>query len=230
MNEEIIITPQMILELEKEGLVTRTFRRLDADRQQSVLFGIIDEAIESGPADFNITGAARRAGVSVGSMYTYFPQREAALAFAVRVCVHFVTTSFEEYLPMLAALPLREGLVAYLGGGVEWGQVYGRLLRLFARAAYQGDAALQETLVRPVADCLRKIVAAMLEAAVERGELRPDVDFDAAVRLVHALTIIAGDAQLIPYLNVYWQIIDDETSLEHITGAMVDFILRGIGV
>lgn len=230
MNDENMVSPHLILELEKEGLLTRTFRRLDPERQQNVLYGIIDEAIESGPAAFNITGAARRAGISVGAMYTYFPQREAALTFAVRVCVLFVTTSFEEYLPFMAEMPLREGLVAYMSGGVEWSQAYGRLLHLFARAAYQGDPALQETLVRPVADCLRKMVSAMLTAAIRRGEIRPDVDLDAAVRLVHAITIIVGDAQLIPYLNTYLQIFDDDMSHERITTAAVDFVMRGIGV
>ena len=37
-----------ILEFEQEGLVTRTFRRLDPQRQQAVLAAILDEAIEKG--------------------------------------------------------------------------------------------------------------------------------------------------------------------------------------
>lgn len=230
MNSENIIIPSLVLELEKEGLVTRTFRRLDPDRQQNVLFGIIEEAVASGTTVFNITEAARRAGVSVGAMYTYFPQREAALTFAVRVCVHFVTTSFEQYQAMLAEMPLREGLAAYLSGGLEWSQAYASLLRLFARAAYQGDPALQETLVRPVADNLRATVQAMLAAAVQRGEIRPEVDLDAAGRLVHALTVAVGDAQLIPFLNTYFQVFDQSLSQERITTALVDFILRGIGL
>ncbi len=229
MNEESMIFPRLILELEKEGLVTRTFRRLDAERQEAVLYGIIDEAVESGPADFNITAAARRAGLSVGALYTYFPQRDAALTFAVRVCVRFVTTSFEQYETILAEMPLREGLVAYLSGGLEWSQAYRRLLRLFARAAYQGDPALQESLVRPVAATLRKMVAAMLKAAVQRGEIRPGVDLEAAVRLVHGLTIVIGDAQLIPYLNTYFQVLDEEMPQARIIGAMADFITKGIG-
>jgi hypothetical protein len=34
----------VIMELEKQGLVTRTFRRLDPDRQAAIIKAILDEA------------------------------------------------------------------------------------------------------------------------------------------------------------------------------------------
>ena len=39
-----------ILQFEEEGLVTRTFRRLDPERQQVILTAIPAEAIKKGPA------------------------------------------------------------------------------------------------------------------------------------------------------------------------------------
>ena len=64
-----------IFEMEQEGLVTRTFRRLDPDRQQAVLTAILDEAVEHGPASLSMKRVAERAGVSVGSLYQYSPVR-----------------------------------------------------------------------------------------------------------------------------------------------------------
>jgi TetR/AcrR family transcriptional regulator len=211
-----------ILQLEQEGLVTRTFRRLDPERQQAILSAILDEAAERGPAALNIKQVAGRAGVSVGSLYTYFPNREGVLAFAVELCVRFVTDSFNEYRPFLAALPLREGLAAYLGGGLEWSRMYIGLLKLFVRAAYHGDPELADALVR-------EMVGDMLAAAAERGELRPGVDMEAATRIVHALTIAVGDSQLLPYLNTYLQVTGDEVTEERALAALTDLILYGIG-
>jgi AcrR family transcriptional regulator len=218
-----------ILELEREELVTRTFRRLDPERQEAILFAILDEAAEKGPSAANIKQVAERAGVSVGSLYTYFPDREAMLAFAVQVCVRFVTQAFGEYRPFLAALPLHEALEAYLSGGVEWSRMHVGLLRLFARAAYQGDPELAEPLVRPIADLLREMVHEILSQARERGEVRPDVDLEAAARLVHALTIAVGDSQLLPYLNAYFQVMDDGMEPERIQSALAALVLEGIG-
>jgi AcrR family transcriptional regulator len=218
-----------ILQLEKEGLVTRTFRRLDPDRQEAVLLAILDEAAEKGPASLNIKLVADRAGVSVGSLYAYFHDRDGMLNFAVELCARFLNAMLNSYRPMLAAMPLRDGLMAYLAGGVEWSQAYMGLLRLFVRAAYQGDTDLAEKLVRPIATTLRETIHDMLAAAVQRGELRADLDLEATVRLVHALMLAAGDSLLIPYLNVYFQVQDETLPPERMLNALLDLILRGIG-
>jgi AcrR family transcriptional regulator len=218
-----------ILHLEQEGLVTRTFRRLDPERQQTILVAILDEAAEKGPTQVNIKQVAERAGVSVGSLYTYFPNREGMLAFAVELCVRFMTDAFEEYRPYLVALPLRQGLSWYLAGGIEWSQAYAGLVRLFARAAYHGDPELAESLVRPIATLLVEMVRDMLAQAVERGEVREDVDLEATARIVHALTIAVGDSQLLPYLNTYFQVTDGELSPERALEALLELVLRGIG-
>ena len=218
-----------ILQLEEQGLVTRTFRRLDPERQQGILNAILDEAVEKGPTALNIKQVAERAGVSVGSLYTYFPNREGMLAFAVQVCVRTVNDAFDEFQPYLLAMPLREALAAYLAGGIEWSRMYTGLLRLFARAAYHGDPELAETLVQPIATRLRQMVHDMLAKAAERGEIRQDVDLDATARLVHALTVAAGDSQLLTYLNTYFQVAGEDVAPERMLDAFVSLVLRGIG-
>lgn len=218
-----------ILHLEQEGLVTRTFRRLDPARQQAILAAILDEAAEKGPSALNIKQVAERAEVSVGSLYTYFGNREGMLTFAVQVCVHIITDAFDQFRPHLLALPLREGLAAYLLGGLEWSRMYIDLVRLFARAAYHGDPELTETLVRPIATLLREMLHDMLAQAVEQGEVRAEVDLEATTRLIHALTIAGGDSQLLPYLNTYFQVVDEEVPPARSAEALVDLVLQGIG-
>jgi AcrR family transcriptional regulator len=218
-----------ILHLEKEGLVSRTFRRLDPERQQAIVLAILDEAAEKGPTAVNIKQVAERAGISVGSLYAYFPNREGMLAFAVELCVRFMTDAFNEFRPYLVAMPLRDALAAYLVGGIEWSRMYMGLIRLFARAAYHGDPELAETLVRPIASLLREMVHDMLALAAERGEIRDGVDLEATTRIVHALTIAVGDSQLLPYLNTYFQITDNDISPERMTEALILLILQGIG-
>jgi AcrR family transcriptional regulator len=220
-----------ILELEQQGIVTRTFRRLDPERQQTILLAIVDEAVDKGPASLNIKRVAERAGVSVGSLYTYFPNRDGLLSFVVEVTVRFVADAFQEFRPILLALPLRDALTAYVAGGVEWSRMYGGMLKLFARAAYMGDPELDDRLVRPVADILRQMVADMLAQAAARGEIREDVDIEATARIIHALTIAVGDSQLLPYLNTYLQVTDEDedVSPERALEALTALILEGVG-
>jgi AcrR family transcriptional regulator len=218
-----------ILQLEQKGLVTRTFRRLDPARQQVVIDAILEEAVEKGPASINIKEVARRAGVSIGSLYMYFRNREGLLAFAVELCVRFMVDMFDAVGPMMAALTLREGLTMYLSGGIEWSQTMTGLIMFFARAAYQGDPGLGEQVVRPVADSMRKTVGDMLTQAIARGEVRADIDLEATTRVIHALIIAVGDAQLLPYLNTYFQVVGEDVTPERTLKAMLDLVMSGIG-
>jgi AcrR family transcriptional regulator len=219
-----------ILRFEREGLVTRTFRRLDPDRQQAVVHAILEEAATEGPTALNIKGVAQRADVSVGSLYQYFGNRQGLLDFAVALCVRYTIDLFEQFGPMLAALPLRDALHYYLLGGIEWGKTEGGLVRFLGRAAYEGDPTLAERAVRPVADVMRTMVVDILTQAAARGEIRPDVDLEATARVVNALMIAAGDSQLFPYLNVYFQITNDEIAFEYVVDVLVDLVMRGIAV
>jgi AcrR family transcriptional regulator len=219
-----------IVQLEQEGRVTRTFRRLDPDRQRTVITAILDEAVEKGPTSLNIKQVAERAGVSVGSLYTYFGNRAGLLEFTVELCVRFMNDMFNYARPFLLALPLREGLAAYLAGGVEWARMQAGLIRFFARAAYHSDSELSEQVVRPVASTMRELVRDMLTAAIQRGEVRPDIDLEATARLIHALTIAVGDSQILPYLNTYFQVTDADTSSERAVAALAALVLNGIGV
>jgi hypothetical protein len=102
------------------------------------------------------------------------------------------------------------------------------VLRLFARAAYHGDPDLAESLVRPVATLLRQMVEEIVEAAARRGEIRDEVDLQAVARIVHALTLAVGDSQLLPYLNTYFQVTDQDLPPERALEATLDLVLHGI--
>ena len=219
-----------IHQFEEEGLVTRTFRRLDPERQRSIILAILSEAASKGPTQVSIKAVAEQAGAAVGSLYTYFPNRDGMLDFAVKLVTRFMLEEMASYRPFLVSLPLREGLRLYLTGGVEWSQLFAGFVQLYARAAYQGDSELGTQLVQPVADLLRDIVREMLAQAIERGEVRPDIDLEATSRVLHALTIAVGDSLLLPYLNTYFQVYDETTPADKIIETMIDMVLDGIGM
>jgi len=217
-----------IFELEQEGLVTRTFRRLDPDRQQTVLAAILEEAVERGPESLNIKRVAERAGVSVGSLYQYFNSRDGLVNFAVELSGRYLIDEFNRYRPLLVSMPLREGLSAYLTGGIEWSQMQMGLVQFFLRAAYGGDPIIGERLVRPIGALLREIVREMLVEAQRRGEIRQDLDLDTAARIINTLLIAVGDSLLLPYLDTYYQLTNGEMPLDQLLDTLLDLILRGI--
>ena len=87
--------PRHIHDLERKGVVTRTFRRLDPERQEEVVNAILEEAAEKGPASLNIKQVAERAKASIGSLYQYFGSREGLLRFAIHLVVRTVISLFK---------------------------------------------------------------------------------------------------------------------------------------
>jgi len=221
--------PACLLDLEQQGKITRTFRRLDPDRQRTILDAIMIEAAEKGPAALNIKAVARRAGVAVGSLYQYFPDRNGLLDFAIELCVRYMNEMFTLSRPYLLAMPLAEALKSYLAVGLEWGQTETGLVRFFGRAAYQGDPDLAERVVRPIANVMRELMHDLLVQAAARGEIRAGLDIEAIARLVNILMIAFGDSQLLPYLNTYFQASSESVPPARVVEALVPFILGGIG-
>jgi AcrR family transcriptional regulator len=219
---------RIILELEHKGLVTRTFRRLDPGRQQAVIQAILAEAGEFGPQDLNIKRVGGRAGVSTGSLYQYFGNRENLLGFATELVTRVTVEAFNSYRPLLASMPLKEGLQAYIAGGEEWMEGQAGFALFFALAAYHGDPQMGEAIVRPIAAVLREMMQDLLAAAAQRGELRAGLDVEAAARVVNTVLIAVEDGVLLPYLNRYYQLTDDGFPIERIRAAALALILNGI--
>ncbi len=228
MNDMFIDSDLFISQAEEKGWVTRTFRRLDADKQQLIVKAILDEASKKGPSELNIKQVAAIAGVPVGSLYQYFGSRENLLEFTIDLVVRQTAALFESYTAELCQLPLRDALAAYLGGGVEWSEEQLGLVKLFGTAAYQNSDGLNHKVVAPIAAALTNMVRAMLTAARDRGEIRPDVDLEAMVRLVNSQIIMLGDAMIFPHLNTYYQLYDEEMSIERVLANLLDLLENGL--
>lgn len=223
-----LLGPDLLARLERDGLVTRTFRRLDPQRREAVVVAILEEAADRGPTELRVKEVAAAAGVSVGSLYQYFTDRDGLLAFAVALCGAQLAEQLEAVAPYLVAMPLADGLQAYLDGGVEWSRERAGLLRFFAKGAYGGDRQLAEQLVTPLAVVMIRIVRDMLAAAVDRGEARPDLDLEATARVVNAMVIAAGDSRLLPHLNRYYRLDDEQVTFERSASALVSLVLTGV--
>lgn len=228
-KQEIYDLTGEIVDMEREGLVTRTFRRLDPERQEEVIEAVLDEISAKGPANVNIRDVAARAQASIGSIYQYFTNREKLLAFAMSFATRAINALFKLSQPYLNQMPLREGIKAYLVEGIKMSQSQISIIRFAGRAAYQGDAELREQLVVPVATEMRHTVEAMLLAARERGEIRPDVDLEAAARVVNSLLITLGDSEIYPYLNNYFQVSDADMPFDRVLDAAAQLICDGLG-
>jgi hypothetical protein len=102
------------------------------------------------------------------------------------------------------------------------------LIQFYGRAAYTGDPALTETVIRPVAVAMRETMLEMLTTAQARGELRPGLDLEAAARAVNAWIIALGDSQMFTYLNTYFQVTDETVVFERVFESALAILEKGM--
>jgi TetR/AcrR family transcriptional regulator len=224
------IEHSLLIDLEKQGVITGTFLRLARLRQEVIIASIMDEAALKGPTLINIKEVARRAGVSVGSLYQYFNNRKGLLDFAIITITHQMISFFNTARPFLKEMPFREAIKSYFQGGNEMAGEYQGYIGFFTRAAYQNDPEFTERVVRPVAQIMLEMTRDILEAARLRGEIRPDIDLEAAARLVNTLIIAVYDAQFLPTLNTYYQLTDENMTPERILDNLMAFIEKALKV
>jgi AcrR family transcriptional regulator len=222
------IDPARLLELESEGLITSTYRRLDPDRQTAITDAILAESLERGPARVRLKETAATAGVSVGSLYQYFGDRDGVLGFAIELVSSALVAELRGYLPLLAELPLREGLGAWVSGGESWTTERSAAMKFFARGAYEGDPVVAQRLVGPVASVMVEAVRTMLAAGVDRGEVRAELDLDATARAVHVLLSGVMDAPLIPGLGEYFRVAEGNTAATDTLAAAIELVVAGV--
>jgi len=225
-NDDWLLTPDAVREFEQAGLVTATFRRLDPGRQQAITLAILEEAFERGPARIRLKETAAAAGVSVGSLYQYFAGQQAMIDFAIELVAGILAAQLRSYIPALRQLSLRDGLEAWLAGGVEWSGSYSAVMRYFARAAYDGDPAVNTRLVRPIAAAMLEAMTAMVTAASERGELRAGIDPVVAASVLHGALSAIIDASMLPHLGGY--LLPGPTTAAETTAAAIDILVRGL--
>jgi len=219
----------IIFQAEQDGLVLRTFRRLDPERQQALIDAILAEAAEVGPDKIRVQEIARRANVSTGSMYQYFPDRSHLLDFTIRVCTYTWEEMFDQYMPELAKMPLRDGLRAYLVGGLEMGELQKGVVQILGRMAYMDTRGKFKTLIDSLAKKMLDGVKGMLVEAQNRKEIRADIDLEASSRLINTFLIALGDSQLFPHLNDYYLLTNDEVKFSRILDAALVMIMDGLG-
>jgi AcrR family transcriptional regulator len=168
-------------------------RRPGRPRSERADQAIIEAALslfaESGPEGLCIERVAARAGVGKATIYRRWPGKEDLLLDAI--------AALKTPLPEPAGRSVREDLVTLLGTLCQ-DSADPRRAREFALLLGEGTKypRLMARYVETVLEPRREVVRAVLRRGVASGELRPDLDVDAALfMLVGAVVARRGHEQ-----------------------------------
>ncbi|HYG91801.1 MAG TPA: TetR/AcrR family transcriptional regulator [Azospirillum sp.] len=161
------------------------WRRRKEARPQEIVDAALDVFTERGFAATRLDDVAKRAGVSKGTLYLYFPNKEELFKAVVRSAI---VPNLEMAEHLLSDFPgpsmaIIERLLERIGGRVMASKVGGIPKLMIAEAGNFPELArfyLDEVIGRGF-----RVLTAVLERGIARGEFRP-VNVEHTVRLVMA--------------------------------------------
>ena len=141
-----------------------------ADTRRRLLEAAADTFAELGYHGTRIDSVSQRAGVAKGTIYNYFPSKEAVLETLVAdACL----LAADAALGTPDDAPTRARLEAFVAANLRWAQGRRSLAVLFARELLAGDAEMKRLIRRASAPCVKKL-AAIFQDGIDRGEVRSD--------------------------------------------------------
>ncbi len=196
-------------------------RRSDA-RPGELLDAALEVFGERGFARARLDEVAERAGVSKGTVYLYFDSKDALFREMVRAKVGSTVTAGEHFVREFQG-PTRELLIGFIHRYWEVVREAGnvRLVRLVLSELHNFPELLQFYLTE-VAVRVRRVITAIVERGVERGEFR-SVSPVLAARALQVLCVHLAQSQ--QYLRGYD---DDQLTDEQVVAGIADLYLNGL--
>ncbi len=161
------------------------WRRRKGERPQEIVDAALDVFAERGFAAARLDDVAKRAGISKGTLYLYFPNKEELFKAVVRSAI---VPNLERAEQLLSAFPgpciaIIEHLLEQIGGRIMATKTGGIPKLMIAEAGNFPDLArfyLDEVINRGF-----RILTGVLERGIAQGEFHP-VNVEHTVRLIIA--------------------------------------------
>ncbi|WP_245653581.1 TetR/AcrR family transcriptional regulator [Sphingomonas pituitosa] len=186
------------------------------ERGRRTLRAILDAAAaefgEKGFHEGSISGITRRAGVALGSFYTYFDSKDAVF----RALVRDMSEQVREHVgPALRGArdqidAERAALLAF----IRFARTHKEIYRIVDEAEFVDPASFRHHYASTA-----ERIAARLRAAADRGEVRDDVGE------IHAWAIMGMNV----FLGLRYSVWDEGTPPEAIADVVAQLLARGIG-
>ncbi len=158
-----------------------TFDRIPQEKRDHIFTIAVSEFAGQGYAAASINGIARKAGISIGSMYSYFDSKEDLFLAIVDKGYELLERVFQG---LRREGPFREQLLELLHTTVRYARQHPDMNNLYLSVMTEELAPMAMRLSSSVEKVSVTYYHQMLQEAVNRGELRADLDIPLSAYLM----------------------------------------------
>lgn len=181
----------MVSEKHDEGRPRRfhtdTFEKTTADRRDALLSVAIELFAAKGFSATSVNEIARKAGISIGGLYSYFPTKDDLFL----TVIERGRSLLEEALGDIDTdAPFFESFGLLIRRARDYARANPELNRIYLDATTQGLRHLSSRLSGRLETITADLYRGALTSAMARGEVRPDIDVGAAAFCVDNILVL----------------------------------------
>ena len=160
----------------------QTFCNLPEDKREKIVSAAVDEFIEYGLENASTNRIVENSGISKGSFYQYFEDKQDVFKHLMALLEQEKMEYFRDKHPPSMNLDTFEYFRWMIKVGMEFNTVNPRMVQAISRVMF-GEGMYYANFDN-VRDRTTQGLQAIIQQAVERGEIDPSVDMDLAVMIM----------------------------------------------
>ena len=164
-----------------------TFKNLENDKQQRILDTAVDEFASHGFRQASVNRMVQKLGIAKGSIFQYFGTKEGLFHVVFDHAVELIRRSLRQVKQQTAETDFFERIRQSLVAGVQFIDRHPRIYRIYLKMVFQEDFPLRAEFLQQVHLFSAEYLRPLVESGIAGGELRSDLNIDAAVFFLDAL-------------------------------------------
>ena len=178
-----------------------TFNKLDETKKARILDAAVEEFSRHGFRQASVNRMVESIGIAKGSLFQYFGSKEGLFTVIFNYAVELVRQSLRQVKKQTCDEDFFERIKESLLAGIRFIERHPRVYRIYLKMIFQEDFPLRAEFLQQVhlfsAEYLRPVV----EAGIERGDLRADTDIEMTLFMLDALMDRFLQAYCVPFLD-----------------------------
>jgi len=211
------------------GKITEVFKRLRKEKQEHLFKAAAEEFADQGYKNASMNTLAREAGVSKGSIFQYFRNKESLFDYVLSSA----TAKVKDYLREVRDESTEESFFIRLENlfraGFRFIRKHPYLARIYFHVLQSGDAPFGVRELKSLHQKAQSFLEDIVREGIKRGDIRPEVDVDKTVYLLNVISNSLLRSYYIEFLapgsDLYQA---DDAKLGEWVTATVDLLKQGL--
>ena len=171
----------------QQMLPRERFKNLENDKQQRILETAVEEFASHGFRQASVNRMVQKLGIAKGSIFQYFGTKEGLFHVVFDHAVELVRRSLRQVKQATAETDFFERIRQSLIAGVHFIDRHPTIYRIYLKMVFQEDFPLRAEFLQQVHLFSSEYLRPLVDSGIARGNLRRDLDIDAAVFFLDAL-------------------------------------------